>query len=124
MRRFRSNSAPQRDPQDALGLALRQEFSRDVAVQRDQVPTVQSILLVAQFEARIRHRSRADALATWTGPLLFCTVAGLFAFWWSRLAATPLNLADLTEPWMEATGLAALLFGMAFGWTRRLLRTG
>ena len=122
MKPFRRTSAPREHPRDAVRDALTQEFSREVETQRDQIPSAQSVLLVAQFEAQIRRRSRTDALLAWTRPLMLSSVAGLLAFWWSHVAAAPLAL--VTEPWMQAIGLAALLFTMAFGWTRILLRTG
>ncbi|MDE0106715.1 MAG: hypothetical protein OXN96_02845 [Bryobacterales bacterium] len=115
---------PHENPRDAVRDLLTQEFSREIEAQRDQIPSAQSILLVAQFDAKIRRRSGADALLAWTRPLMLSSVAGLLAFWWSRIAAAPLELAVVAEPWMQATGLAALLFAMAFGWTRMLLRTG
>ena len=124
MRRFRSNSAPLRDPQDALGLALRQEFARDVEAQRDKIPSANSIQLVARFEARVLRRTRADALLAWTHSLLLSTLAGLLAIWWERIATSPLDVTLSAEPWMQAIGLAAILFAMAFGRTRILLRTG
>jgi len=101
-----------------------QEFAREIEAQRDQIPSAQSILLVAQFESKVRRRCGADALLAWTRPLMLSSVAGLLACWWSRVAVAPLELAVVAEPWMQATGLAALLFAMAFGWTRMLLRTG
>ncbi len=124
MKPFRSTSAPHEHPRDAVRDALAQEFSREVEAQRDQIPSAHSVLLVAQFEAQIRRRSRAAALLAWTGPLMLSSVAGLLAFWWSHVAAAPPELAVVTEPWMQAIGLAALLFAMAYGWTRILLRTG
>ena len=124
MKPLRRATAPHENPRDAVRDLLTQEFSREIETQRDQIPTAQSILLVAQFEAKIRRRSGADALLAWTRPLTLSSVAGLLAFWWSRVAAAPLDLAVVAEPWMQATGLAALLFAMAFGWTRMLLRTG
>ena len=124
MKPIRSRSAPHENPRDAVQDALTQEFSREIEAQRDQIPSARSILLVAQFEAKIRRRSRADALLAWTRPLMVSSVAGLMAFWWSRVAAAPPDLAVVAEPWMQAIGLAALLFAMAFGWTRILLRTG
>lgn len=124
MKPLRRASAPHEKPRDPVLDALKQEFSREIEAQRDQVPSVHSILLVAQFEAKIRRRSGADALLAWTRPLMLSSVAGLLAFWWSRFAAAPIELAVVAEPWMQATGLAALLFAMAFGWTRMLLRTG
>ena len=124
MKPRRRATAPHDNPRDAVRDALTQEFSREIETQRDKIPSAQSILLVARLEARIRRRSRADSLLAWTRPLMLSSVAGLLAFWWSRVAAAPLDLAVLAEPWMQATGLAALLFAMAFGWTRILLRTG
>ena len=124
MKPLRSTSAPHENSWDAVRDALMQEFSREIEVQRDRVPSAHSILLVARFEARIRRRSRADALLAWTRPLVLSPLAGLLAFWWSRVAAAPPDLAVVAEPWTQATGLAALLFAMAFGWTRMLLRTG
>ena len=117
-------SAPHENPRDAVRDALTHEFSREIEAQRDQIPSAHSILLVAQFEAKIRRRCRADALFAWTRPLMLSSVAGLLALWWSSIAAAPLERAVVAEPWMQATGLAALLFAMAFGWTRMLLRTG
>ena len=124
MKPLRSLSAPHENPRDAVRDLLTKAFSREIEAQRDQIPSAQSILLVAQFEAKIRRRSRADALLAWTRPLMLSSVAGLLAFWWSRIAVAPLELAVVAEPWMQATGLATLLFAMAFGWTRMLLRTG
>ncbi len=124
MKPFRSTSAPHEHLRDAVRDALAQEFSREVEAQRDQVPSAHSVMLVAQFEAQIRRRSRADALLAWTRPLMLSSVAGLLAFWWSHVAAAPPELNLVTEPWVQAIGLAALLFAMAYGWTRRLLRTG
>ena len=117
-------SAPHENPRDTVRVVLTQEFSRQIEAQRDKIPSAQSVLLVARFEARIRRRSRAESLLAWTRPLMLSSVAGLLAFWWSRVAAAPLDLAVVAEPWMQAIGLAALLFAMAFGWTRMLLRTG
>lgn len=124
MKPIRRASAPHQNPQDAVRDALTQEFSREIEAHRDQIPSAHSILLIAQFEAKIRRRSRADALLAWARPLTLSSVAGLLAFWWSRVAAAPPDLAVVAEPWMQATGLAALLFAMALGWTRMLLRTG
>ncbi len=124
MKPLRSVSAPHEDPRDAVRDVLTHEFSREIEAQRDQIPSAQSILLVARIEASIRRRSRTDSLLAWTRPLMLSSVAGLLAFWWSRVAVAPLELAVVAEPWMQATGLAALLFAMAFGWTRILLRTG
>lgn len=124
MRPLRHTSAPHENPRDAVRDALTQGFSREVEAQTDQIPSAHSVLLVAQFEAKIRRRSRADVLLAWTRPLMLSSVAGLPAFWWDRVAAAPLELALVAEPWMQAIGLAALLFVMAFGWTRVLLRTG
>ena len=124
MKPLRRASAPHENPRDAVRDLLTQEFSREIEAQRDQVPSAHSILLVARLEARIRRRSRADALLAWTRPLMLSSVAGLLAFGWSSIAAAPPDLAVVAEPWMQATGLAALLFAMAFGWTRLLLRTG
>ena len=117
-------STPHENPRDAVRDALTQEFSREVEAQRDQTPSVHLILLVAQFEAKIRQRSRIDGLLAWIRPLMLSSVAGLLAFWWNRIATPPIELAVVTEPWMQAIALAALLFAMAFGWTRILLRTG
>lgn len=124
MKPLRSTIAPHENPRDAVRDALMQEFSREIEAQRDQIPSAQSILLVAQFEAKIRRCSRADALLAWTRLLILSSVVGLLAFWWSHVAVAPQELAVVAEPWMQATGLAALLFAMAFGWTRMLLRTG
>ena len=124
MKPLRSANAAHEKPRDAVRDVLTQQFSREIETQRVQIPSAQSILLVAQFEAKIRRRSRADGLLAWTRPLVLGSFAGLLAFWWSRVAATPLDVAVVAEPWTQATGLAALLFAMAFGWTRILLRTG
>lgn len=124
MKPFRRASVPHEKPRDPVLDALKQEFSREIEAQRDQVPSVHSILLVAQFEATVRRRSRADVILVWTRPLMLGSFAGLLAFWWSHVTVAPLELAVVAEPWMQATGLAALLFAMAFGWTRMLLRTG
>ena len=124
MKPFRQTSAPLENSRDAVRDALTHEFSREVEAQQDQIPSAHSVLLVAQFEAQLRRRSRADMLLAWTRPLMLSSVAGLLAFWWSHVAAAPLELAVVTEPWMQAIGLAALLFAMAYGWTRILLRTG
>ena len=124
MRPFRDTSATHENARDAVRDALTQEFSRDIEAQRGQIPSARSILLVAQFEAKIRRRSRADALLDWTRPAVLSSFAGLLAFWWSRVAAAPPDLAVVAEPWMQAMGLAALLFATAFGWARMLLRTG
>lgn len=117
-------SSPHEASGDAVRDALRQGFSREVEAQRDQVPNVRSVLLVARFEAQVRRRTRADALLAWTRPLLLCALAGLLAIWWERIATAPLDVALVTEPWVQAIGLAALLFATALGWTRVLLRTG
>lgn len=124
MKPIRRASVPNENPRDAVRDALTQEFSREIEAQRDHIPSAHSILLVAQFEAKIRRRSRADALLAWARPLMLSSVAGLLAFLWSRVAAAPVDLVVVAEPWMQAVGLAALLFAMAFGWTRMLLRTG
>ncbi len=124
MKPFRQTSAPLENSRDAVRDALTHEFSREVEAQQDQIPSAHSVLLVAQFEAQLRRRSWADMLLAWTRPLMLSSVAGLLAFWWSHVAAAPPELAVVTEPWMQAIGLAALLFAMAYGWTRRLLRTG
>ncbi|MXY70530.1 MAG: hypothetical protein F4Y47_18525 [Acidobacteriia bacterium] len=124
MKPVRRASALHENPRDAVQDVLTHEFSREIEAQRDQIPSARSILLVAQFEAKIRRRSGADALLAWTRPLMLSSVAGLLAFWWSHVAVAPLELAIVAEPWMQATGLAALLFAMAFGWTRILLRAG
>lgn len=124
MKPLRSASAPHENPPDAVRDVLTEEFSRDIEAQRDQTPSVQSILLVARIEARIRRRSRTDSLLAWARPLVLSSFAGLLAFCWSRVAAAPPDLAVVAEPWMQAIGLAALLFAMAFGWTRMLLRAG
>ena len=123
MKPVRRASAPHENPRDAVRDVLTHEFSREIDAQRDQIPSADSILLVAQFEAKIRRRSRVDALLDWTRPLVLSSFAGLLAFWWSRVAAAPLESAVVAEPWIQAIGLAALLFAMAIGWTRMLLRT-
>ena len=120
----RCTSTPHENPRDAVRDALTHEFSREVEAQRDQIPSARLILLAAQFEAKIRRRSRIDALVAWIRPLLLSSVAGLLAFWWNHVATAPIELAVVTEPWVQAIALAALLFAMAFGWTRILLRTG
>ena len=122
MRRFRSNTARRTDTQDTLGYALRQEFSQEIETQLDKIPSAHSILLVAKFEAQVRRQSRAGALLDWIHPLLLSTVAGLLAFWWSRMGAAPMDLAEMTEPWIQAIALAALLSAMALGWTRYCFR--
>ena len=124
MRPLRRASVPHENPRDTVRDLLTHDFSLEIEAQRDQIPSAHSILLVAQFEAKIRRRCRADGLLAWTRPLLLGSFAGLLAFWWSRVAATPLDVAVVAEPWTQAIGLAALLFAMAFGWTRMLLRTG
>lgn len=122
MRRVGSGSTPHEASGDAVRDALRQGFSREVEAQRDQVPSPQSVVLVARFEAQVRRRTRADALLAWTRPLLLSALAGHLAIWWDRIAPAPLDVALATEPWVQAIGLAALLFAMALGWTRILLR--
>ncbi len=124
MRGAGSKSTPHVASGDAVGDALRQGFSREVQAQRDQVPTARSVLLVARFEAQVRRRTRADALLAWMRPLLLSALAGLLAIWWDRIATAPLDVALATEPWVQAIGLAALLFAMALGWTRMVLRAG
>ena len=124
MRRYRSNTARKTDTQDTLGHALGQEFSREIETHLDKVPSAHSILLVAKFEAQVRRQSQAGALLAWIRPLLLSTVAGLLAFWWSRMSAAPIDLAEMTAPWIQAVALAALLFAMVLGWTHKLLRTG
>ena len=124
MRGVGTKSTPHEVSGDAVRDALRQGFSREVYAQRDQVPSARSVLLVARFEAQVRRRTRADALLAWTRPLLLSALPGLLAIWWDRTATAPLNVALATEPWVQAIGLAALLFAMALGWTRVLLRAG
>lgn len=124
MRGAGSKSTPHVGSGDALRDALRQGFSGEVEAQRDQVPSAQSVLLVARFEAQVRRRTRADTLLAWTRPLLLSALAGHLAIWWGRIATAPLDVALATEPWVQAIGMAALLFAMALGWTRMLLRTG
>ena len=124
MRGVGSTSTRHEASGDAVRDALRQAFSREVQAQRDQVPSARSVLLVARFEAQVRRRTRADALLAWMRPLLLSALAGLLAIWWDRIATAPLDVALATEPWVQAVGLAALLFAMALGWTRVLLRAG
>lgn len=124
MRSVRSKSTAHETSGDAVRDALRQGFSREVQAQRDQVPRARSVLLVARFEAQVRRRTRADALLAWMRPLLLSALAGLLAIWCGRIGTAPLDVALATEPWVQAIGLAGLLFAMALGWTRVLLRTG
>ena len=124
MRRYRSNTARKTDTQDTLGHVLRQEFSREIETQLDKIPSAYSILLPAKFEAQVRRGSRAGALLAWIRPLLLSTVSGLLAFWWSRMGAASIDRAEITEPWIQAVALAALLSAMALVWTHKLLRTG
>ena len=124
MRDVGSKSTPHEASGDVVRDALRQGFSREVEAQRDQVPSARSVLLVARFEAQVRRQTRADALLAWMRPLLLSALAGLVAIWWDRIATAPLDVALATEPLVQAIGLAALLFAMALGWTRVLLRAG
>ncbi len=124
MRGAGSKSTPHVASRDAVRDALHQGFSREVQAQRDQVPSARSVLLVARFEAQVRRQTRADALLAWMRPLLLSALAGLLAIWWDRIATAPLDVALATEPLVQAIGLAALLFAMALGWTRILLRAG
>lgn len=124
MRGVGSKSTRHEASGDAVREALRQGFAREAEAQRDQVPSAQSVLLVARFEEQVRRRARADALLAWMRPLLLSALAGLLAIWWDRIATAPLDVALATEPLVQAIGLAALLFAMVLGWTRVLLRAG
>ncbi len=111
------------DGDEGLEALMQADFACEIEAQRDQLPDLTFLLLMARIDARNRRQAKVAAIESWSEILVLWTIATLAAFWWND-AATSLDalfpLAGAGVSWTTGLGLAAGLLTVLLFWSKTL----
>jgi len=110
---------------DELEALLRTTFESEITAQRDRVPSLEFVLLMARIGEYDRRQSKLATIQAWSEILLVGSTAALMVFWWndamSGLEAV-LPLSQTIVSWSALLSLSAgFLTGMLF-WSQTWIR--
>ena len=123
MNRFRRRRAGPEVSGDPVEALLRKEFSRQIAAQRDKVPSAEFIHMVAACNAPAQPRFVPAIWAGWSDAVVLGTITTLVASWWDDITTglkTLLLLESAGVPWTADMALAGVLLAFTLCWTRTM----
>lgn len=109
--------------EEALEARLRKCFASEIAVERDTVPSLSYILLMAKLDELNRKQSRVAAIESLAEILVLGVIAALLTFWWNDATAGLEAMLPLTSHWMSGTtvlGIATGLLALLLFWSKTL----